>query len=117
MSSNHQNHHKTVSHVMPIWILLAVWLSLMVLTYLTVAVTYIDLGQWNLIIAMVIATVKASLVVLFFMHLLYDHPFNAFIFIISLAFVALFIILALYDTLEYQPLLMEDYAPWINEAS
>ena len=40
----------------------------MVLTLLTVAVTYVDLGQLNLVVAMGIAVFKASLVILYFMH-------------------------------------------------
>ncbi|MBN2328318.1 MAG: cytochrome C oxidase subunit IV family protein [Candidatus Omnitrophica bacterium] len=95
--------HAGVGHVMPLWILLAVWGALIVFTYLTVAATYVDLGSFNLIIAMAIAAVKASLVILFFMHLLYDHPFNAIVFISALFFVAIFVIMALMDTAQYQP--------------
>jgi cytochrome c oxidase subunit 4 len=42
---------------------------LMLLLALTIAVSYIDLGQYNLFIALVIATAKASLVAYFFMHI------------------------------------------------
>ncbi|HEY8551465.1 MAG TPA: cytochrome C oxidase subunit IV family protein [Vicinamibacterales bacterium] len=46
-----------------------VFLALMVGTIVTVAVTYVDLGWLNLPVALAIAITKASLVVLFFMHL------------------------------------------------
>ena len=60
-----------LAHTMPIWMLIAVLAALMGLTILTVSVTNFDLGsQGNLIVAMVIATIKATLVVTFFMHLL-----------------------------------------------
>ncbi len=114
-SSNHTNHHHPqVGHVVSMKILVGVWLALMALTYLTVAATWVDLGSFNLIVAILIATVKASLVVLFFMHLLYDHPFNGFIFIVSLFFVGLFIVLAMLDSAEYKPHMIEGYAPKIN---
>jgi len=47
----------------------AVFAALLVLTVATVAVSYIDLGLWNVAAALIIASVKASLVALFFMHL------------------------------------------------
>lgn len=46
----------------------AIFASLMVLTVVTVAVAFIDLGSMNDVVAMAIATFKASLVLLFFMH-------------------------------------------------
>ena len=73
------------------------------LTVLTVAATWVDLGTANLWIALGIATVKASLVALDFMHLRYDHPFNGFIFVAALAFLTLFLGLVLLDTWAYQP--------------
>ena len=95
--------HEGYVHVVPLPVLFAVFAALIVFTVLTVSATRYDLGSWNLIVAMAIATAKASLVVLYFMHLRYDHPFNALIFIAALVFVALFISLALLDTLQYQP--------------
>lgn len=83
--------------------LFAVWGALLVLTGVTVAVTWVDLGTYNLWIALAIAGIKASLVVLYFMHLRYDHPFNAIVFITALLFVVLFVGLALMDSYEYQP--------------
>ncbi|HKU24948.1 MAG TPA: cytochrome C oxidase subunit IV family protein [Candidatus Sulfotelmatobacter sp.] len=47
----------------------AVWISLLVGTYLTYAVAKIDLGVANAAVALIIATTKALLVALFFMHL------------------------------------------------
>jgi cytochrome c oxidase subunit 4 len=50
-------------------IYVAVWGGLLVLTGATVGVSYIDLGLLNVIVALLIASAKASLVALFFMHL------------------------------------------------
>ena len=46
--------------------------SLLVLFTLTVAIAYVDLGPWNIIVALIIATVKALFVVLYFMHVRYS---------------------------------------------
>lgn len=50
-----------------------IWLTLMVLTAVTATVSYIDLGAWSGVVAVAIASTKALLVALFFMHLRYDH--------------------------------------------
>jgi cytochrome c oxidase subunit 4 len=92
-----------VAHIVPVRILVGVFLALMVLTVITVAVTAFDFGEFNLWVAMIIATVKASLVVLYFMHLRYDSPFNAFVFACALAFLGLFLIIVMMDTVQYAP--------------
>ncbi|RJP21906.1 MAG: caa(3)-type oxidase subunit IV [Candidatus Omnitrophota bacterium] len=114
MSDEIKKHERGVFHVAPLPVLIGVWAALMVFTWLTVAITHYDLGDWNLWIAMLIATVKASLVALYFMHLRYDKPFNAVVFIGSLFFVMLFVSFALMDTIEYHPELILDYAPVLH---
>ncbi|MBT3783824.1 cytochrome-c oxidase [bacterium] len=51
-----------------------VWLGLLMLSGLTVAAAGINLGDLNLLVAMVIATIKGSLVVAYFMHVKYEKP-------------------------------------------
>jgi cytochrome c oxidase subunit IV len=97
-STSHASAHSGLGHVVPLWLLAAVFGALMVLTGLTVAVAHVDLGNLNLYLALAIAAVKASLVVLFFMHLFWDRPFNSMIFIGCLLFVSLFIGIALTDS-------------------
>ena len=58
-------------HVVPLKTNLAVWLALLVLTGVTTGIAFIDLGPLNTIVALVIATCKALLVVLIFMHVKY----------------------------------------------
>jgi cytochrome c oxidase subunit 4 len=53
-------------------------------------------------IAMAIATIKAMLVILFFMHLRHDKALNNLIFFFCFAFFFLFIAFVLIDTLQYQ---------------
>jgi len=101
---HHDEHaHHGVGHVVEPRILILTALALLVLTAITVSVTYIDLGEMNIFIALGIAVLKGSLVCMFFMHLWWDRPFNSFVLVISLSLVALFIGFALIDTGEYQP--------------
>jgi len=99
------------AHIMPAKVLLGVWGSLVVLTWVTVAASRLDLGSLGLWVAMGIATTKATLVALYFMHLRYDRPINGIIFISTLLFATLFIGLALTDTLSYHPDLIPGYSP------
>jgi cytochrome c oxidase subunit 4 len=59
-------------HVTPMWIYIAVFLALAVGTLLTWWVSTIDLGWMNTPIALLIATIKAVLVILFFMHVIHS---------------------------------------------
>ena len=97
--STHEEHY---AHVVPLHVLAAVFAALLLMTAATVAAARYDLGNWNLIIALGIATTKAALVVMFFMHLRYDNPFYAVVFLAALLFLALFIGLTLLDTFQYQ---------------
>lgn len=98
-------------HVMSMKILGGVFAALLVLTVVTVWVSSLNLGNWSLYVAMAVAGVKGMLVVLFFMHLLYDKKFNMIVFLGCLAFVVLFISLALTDTTAYQPTRIPGQAP------
>ena len=91
-----------VAHILPLKTLLIVFGSLVVLTVLTVAATLVNLGEYNLYLALVIAAAKGTLVILYFMHLRYDRPFNLVVFLTCLVFVVLFIGGTLTDTLTYQ---------------
>lgn len=111
----HVHGRPLVGHLVPPKILITVFVALVFLTGATYWVTFIDLGPLNLWIAMAIAFVKATLVVMFFMHLKYDRTFNIVFFIGSLAFIALFIGLSMTDTAAYKshmiPPTSKDYAP------
>ena len=75
-----------------------IFLALVGLTILTVKVSYYDFGPANIVIAMLIATTKASLVAIFFMHLAHDKKFNALTFISAFLFLSIFIVFT-YDDL------------------
>ena len=50
-----------------------IWAGLMCLTVLTISIAKIDLGYMNVIVALAVASAKASLVIFFFMHLKYEN--------------------------------------------
>lgn len=71
--------------------------ALLVLTAITVAVSRINFGPANLFIAMAIAAVKASLVILFFMHVKWDTAINKIVFLSSFLFLSLLFLFTLSD--------------------
>lgn len=95
-------HGHGFSHPMPIWMLLSVFFALLVLTGLTVFQAQFSLGNAEIWLSLTIATVKAGLVILFFMHLLWDKPLNAIVILGSLIFVALFLGFTLMDAEGYR---------------
>lgn len=94
--------HDDHEHHGPSLLLLAgIFVTLMLLTLLTVGITIFDFGyRLNLVVALAIAFVKAILVGMYFMHLRWDPPIFAFTLVVSLGFVALFIAFTLLDTNE-----------------
>lgn len=74
--------------------------ALLTLTIITVGASKIDFGSpsANVIIALIIATIKAAIVSLWFMHLKYDKPVNGMIFVSTLFFLALFFAYPYIDT-------------------
>jgi cytochrome c oxidase subunit 4 len=62
----------SVGHTVPAKLYVTIWAILMALTLTTVLVSFVDIGPFNVVVALVIATIKGTLVVLFFMHLRYS---------------------------------------------
>jgi cytochrome c oxidase subunit 4 len=60
------------NHIVPTRVYYLIFMALMVGTAITVAVAFFDLGAFNAIVALTIAVAKATLVVLFFMHVKYS---------------------------------------------
>jgi cytochrome c oxidase subunit IV len=81
-------------HVLPAKLYYTIWICLLILTGATVGVAHIDLGPYNTVMALAIATIKAVLVVLFFMHVKYTSEKMSKVVIVSAIF-WLFILLAL----------------------
>ncbi|MEM9658711.1 MAG: cytochrome C oxidase subunit IV family protein [Planctomycetota bacterium] len=70
---------------------------LVLLTLLTVVAAQFSFGAWEVWVSLGIASLKATLVAVYFMHLRYDRPFNSLILISAVVFVALFLALTLMD--------------------
>jgi cytochrome c oxidase subunit IV len=96
------------AHPAPISMLLAVFFALLGLTVLTVYQSRFDLGDLEIVLTLFIATVKAGLVIAFFMHLLWDKPLNAIVILSSLIFVSLFLGFCLMDAKGYRSQLIMD---------
>jgi cytochrome c oxidase subunit 4 len=73
MAHHHNDSHHHTGHVVPVAVFSKVLGALLVLTIITVAAAQIDMGKWNIVGALGIASVKASLVIWFFMHGAYEN--------------------------------------------
>jgi cytochrome c oxidase subunit 4 len=94
----HKDDGAVHAHISSTPFYVAVFMALIALTVLTVGQSYVDLGRLNLIVVILIATTKASLVVTFFMHLRYDNKFNALIFVSCIFFIGVFFAYTMNDT-------------------
>jgi cytochrome c oxidase subunit 4 len=74
-------------------------IGLLILTGITVGASYVNFGSSsiNVVVALTIATIKATLVALFFMHLLHDKPVNGIIAAAGFIFLGLFLMFTLLD--------------------
>jgi len=99
MASDSASAHQS-NHILPVKTYISIGIALYILTVITVAVSFIHFGPYNLVIAIGIATLKASLVALIFMHLKYDNKLYATIFLMALLMLSFFIVITLFDTLR-----------------
>jgi cytochrome c oxidase subunit 4 len=76
-------------HVSPLSVYLTIFGALMALTAITVAVAFVDLGSLNPVVALGVAAIKATLVILFFMHVKYSSRLTKITVVVSLFFVAI----------------------------
>ncbi len=104
-STTHDDHHDDhgIAHTASVKVLLGTGGSLLFLTIVTVLATKVDFGaNINLALAMFIAVIKATLVVLFFMHLKYDKIFHTVVFASAILAASLFVGFTLMDSGQYQ---------------
>jgi cytochrome c oxidase subunit IV len=94
-------------HISPISLYITIFLALMVLTVVTVAAAYVDLGQLNFLVAMIIAVFKASLVVWYFMHVKYQSSLTKLTVATGLFFLAILLGMMLidYSSRDFTPML------------
>ena len=92
-------HEEYEEHVVPKSLSLTVFGALMVLTIITVAVAFVDLGNMNVAVAMVVAVIKATLVVLFFMHVKYASKTTKLVVVAGLVWLGFLFFITLSDYL------------------
>lgn len=91
MSNNHEHHLMSFSTHMKVFV------ALLVLTFITVFAAQFHFGAFNTVIAMLIATLKAMIVMGWFMHLKYDGKMNRIIFSTGFFFLFLLGLIAILD--------------------
>lgn len=106
-TAEHDHHEDQIGHIVPVKFLVFICAILLFLTAVTVWVSRYDFAEINIaelgiIVAMLVATVKATIVGLYFMHLRWDRPIIGFIFVGSILLVVLFVGMAITDSSEYQ---------------
>ena len=110
--AQHETHDKAsgaASHGIGRYIL--VWVTLLFFTVLTWWTGKMDLGQANIFIAMAIALTKATLVVLFFMHLYDEGGVNRLVFVVSVLFLAVLLLGVFADLMWRLPISLPNEGP------
>ncbi len=94
-----QEHFDPSSHIAPISMYLGIWATLIFFTGLTVFAATIELHVFNVVVALVIATIKGTLVVLFFMHLRYSTKLTMVTVLAAIFFLVILFSLSMTDYL------------------
>jgi len=117
-ADSHDDHGHGLSHVASAKILVSVFVVLLCLTLLTVFASHIDFGSRaaDIGVALVIAVIKASLVILYFMHLRYDRPFHSVLVCVGLLAAALFVTFTLVDRSQYEDQVIWSTDPCVRPA-
>jgi len=85
------------AHIVPIRTYFLVFVALLALLGLTVAVNFLNLGIWNIVIGVTIAVVKALLIILFFMHVRYSNRLIQLFAAAGFVWLAILLVLTLSD--------------------
>jgi cytochrome c oxidase subunit IV len=99
MKHTQEEHFDPMSHVVPVSLYVAIWAALMVFTAITVFAARLELHVFNIVLALLIATIKGTLVVLFFMHLRYSTKLTMVTVIAAMFFLFLLLGLTMTDYL------------------
>ena len=104
-------------HVLPLRIYLGVGAILLALTGVTIAVSFVPLGPFNIVVALAIAVIKALLVAFVFMHLYYDNKLYFMLLASTVLFLMIFIGFTMIDTMERADLYQEVSTPIRSQAA
>ncbi len=94
---NDKNNHEEEHHIVSYAANLKIWVVLLVLTWLTITVAYLDFGNLAVAVALLIATFKAGVVLTYYMHLKFDSKLLTILLLITVAVFSTFIILTFFD--------------------
>ncbi len=86
-------------HIFSYKVIVIIWLVLLVLTGVTISVSYVNLGALNIWVALGIASTKAALVISFFMHMKYERPIFKLFLLLALCILAIFVGFIFFDVL------------------
>jgi cytochrome c oxidase subunit 4 len=89
--------HENANHIVPPRTYLVIILTLIALTALTVTAAYQNLGKFNIVVALAIATLKATLVVLFFMHAKYSPRRTQLVIVSGIFWLAILLFMTMSD--------------------
>jgi cytochrome c oxidase subunit 4 len=89
--------HEHTEHIVSPGTYLVIILTLLTLTLITVLAAFVDLGRFNIVVALLIATIKATLVVLIFMHAKYAPERTKLVIIAGIFWLALLLFMTLSD--------------------
>lgn len=92
LTEHHNQHHGLSTKVC-----IKVWLALMILTAITVGVAEVDLGLFHVLVAMLVATIKAGIVILWFMHIKYEGAFIRLMVFIAFFILSIFLSFTFFD--------------------
>ena len=93
-------HSEATAHDIAPKFYVLIWAILMALTLTTVLVSFLELGPFNIVLALVIASIKGTLVALFFMHLRYSSKLTAVTVVASIFWLLILFSLTLTDYLS-----------------
>jgi cytochrome c oxidase subunit 4 len=107
----------TSAHIPTVKALVSVWAALVCLTWTTVGVSYLELGEWNVVVALTIALIKASLVAWIFMGVRFSAPMTRLFVVAGLVWLVIMIVITSGDyatrSYDYQP---QPWAPGHSSA-
>ena len=97
MENNHNNNHEENHHIVSYAANIRVWVVLLILTWLTITVAYMDFGNLAVAMALLIATVKAGIVLAYYMHLKFDSKILTILLLVTMGVFCSFIALTFFD--------------------
>ena len=104
-------------HVSPVSLYVTIFAALMILTGVTVAAAYLNLGQFNFTVAIGIAGFKASLVIWYFMHVKYQSHLTKLTLATGLFFLTILLGMSLIDYMSRYNFRGEPLLPPVNSDS